>query len=200
MTLESLSDAAFGGFDSISDLNGEQHFVQSGSFPLLEIAMYVGKTLFAQIMDFLPWKTFHRIVARHGGDHRVRTLTCAEHFCILSWGTDLLPERAADAPGTVVLMRLANDRQRTLQEVFVRFAAPEEYTFSKTIVPVKLAQHEGEKLVSRSQAKRLTMRFERFQTVVLDFTGVEEIGQAFADEVSGYSSRRIRGQSCCLST
>ena len=47
--------------------------------------MYVGKTLFAQIMDFLPWKTFHRIVARHGGDHRVRTLTCAEHFRILSF-------------------------------------------------------------------------------------------------------------------
>jgi hypothetical protein len=48
---------------------------------------------------------------------------------------------------------------------------------------VKLAQHEGEKLVSRSQAKRLTMRFERFQSVVLDFEGVAEIGQAFADEV-----------------
>ena len=47
--------------------------------------MYVGKTLFSQIMDFLPWKTFHRIVARHGGDHRVRTLTCAEHFRILAF-------------------------------------------------------------------------------------------------------------------
>jgi len=67
--------------------------------------------------------------------------------------------------------------------VFDQFAAPEDYTFAKTIVPVRLAQHEGEKLISRSQAKRLTMRFERFQTVVLDFTGVEEIGQAFADEV-----------------
>ena len=42
--------------------------------------MYVGKTLFAQVMDFLPWKTVHRIVARYGGDHRVRTLTCAEQL------------------------------------------------------------------------------------------------------------------------
>lgn len=42
--------------------------------------MYVGKTLFAQVMDFLPWKTFHRIVARYGGNHRCRTLTCAEQF------------------------------------------------------------------------------------------------------------------------
>jgi len=31
-------------------------------------------------MDFLPWKTFHRIVSRYGGDHRVRTLTCAEQL------------------------------------------------------------------------------------------------------------------------
>ena len=42
--------------------------------------MNTGKTLFAQIMDFLPWKTFHRIVARYGGDKGVRTLTCAEQF------------------------------------------------------------------------------------------------------------------------
>ncbi len=47
--------------------------------------MYVGKPLFAQVMDFLPWKTFHRIVDRHGGDHRVRTPTCAEHFRILAF-------------------------------------------------------------------------------------------------------------------
>jgi hypothetical protein len=30
--------------------------------------MYLGKTLFAQAMDFVPWKTFHRIVNRYGGD------------------------------------------------------------------------------------------------------------------------------------
>lgn len=45
--------------------------------------MYEGKTLFAQIMDFLPWKTFHRIVARRGGDHRTRRLSCAEQFRIM---------------------------------------------------------------------------------------------------------------------
>ncbi|MDB5392505.1 MAG: transposase, family [Rhodospirillales bacterium] len=42
--------------------------------------MYVGQTLFSQLMDFLPWKTFHRIVVRYGGDHRVRTLSCAEQY------------------------------------------------------------------------------------------------------------------------
>ena len=42
--------------------------------------MYAGKTLFAQLMDFLPWSTFARLVDRYDGDHRVRTLTCAEQF------------------------------------------------------------------------------------------------------------------------
>jgi len=97
--------------------------------------------------------------------------------------TDVLLEDPNEVRGTVVRMVLSNDSKRTTREVFLEFAAPEEFTFDKTIVPVKLAQHEGEKLVSRSQAKRLTTRFERFRAVILDFAGVEEIGQAFADEV-----------------
>jgi Domain of unknown function (DUF4372) len=36
--------------------------------------MNVGKTLFAQIMEFVPWKTFSRIIARHNGDTGTRTL------------------------------------------------------------------------------------------------------------------------------
>lgn len=47
--------------------------------------MYVGKTLFAQLMDYLPWTTFARIVNRYGGNHRVRTLSCAEQFRILAF-------------------------------------------------------------------------------------------------------------------
>jgi hypothetical protein len=42
--------------------------------------MHVGRTLFAQVMDFLPWTTFQRIVASYQGDRRVRTLSCAEQF------------------------------------------------------------------------------------------------------------------------
>ena len=47
--------------------------------------MYAGKTLFAQIMDFLPWKTFHRLVSRHEGNRGVRTLSCAEQFRVLAF-------------------------------------------------------------------------------------------------------------------
>lgn len=47
--------------------------------------MNVGKTLFAQIMDFLPWTTFTRYVQRYGGDRGVRTLPCAEQFRIMAF-------------------------------------------------------------------------------------------------------------------
>jgi hypothetical protein len=47
--------------------------------------MNTGKTLFAQVMDFLPWKTFHRIVDRHRGNLRIRTLSCADQFRIMAF-------------------------------------------------------------------------------------------------------------------
>jgi hypothetical protein len=105
------------------------------------------------------------------------------HFRHYHRALDNLTERAADAPGTLVMMRLANDSPRTMRAIFDEFSDPEEYTFDKTVVPLRLAQYEGEKLVSRSQAKRVAHRFERFKRVVLDFEGVAEIGQAFADEL-----------------
>ena len=96
---------------------------------------------------------------------------------------DAIAEQAADTPGTRVRMRLVNTSPRILREVFDAFTDPEEYSFDKTVVPLRLAQYEGEKLVSRSQAKRVAQRFERFKRVELDFAGVSEIGQAFADEL-----------------
>ena len=47
--------------------------------------MNAGKTLFAQLMNFLPWSTFNRYVARYGGDKGVRTLTCAEQFRVMAF-------------------------------------------------------------------------------------------------------------------
>jgi hypothetical protein len=47
--------------------------------------MNTGKTLFAQLMDFLPWTTFTRIVERHGGDRYVKSLTCADQFRVMAF-------------------------------------------------------------------------------------------------------------------
>jgi hypothetical protein len=50
-----------------------------------EDGMNVGKTLFAQVMEFVPWKTFGRIIARHKGDCGVRALSCADLFRVLAF-------------------------------------------------------------------------------------------------------------------
>ncbi len=47
--------------------------------------MYAGKTLFAQIMDYVPWTTFNRIVTRYNGNYRVRSLSCADQFRVLAF-------------------------------------------------------------------------------------------------------------------
>jgi len=47
--------------------------------------MNVGKTLFAQVMEYVPWKTFGRIIDRHSGDAGVRTLDCADLFRVMAF-------------------------------------------------------------------------------------------------------------------
>ena len=84
--------------------------------------------------------------------------------------------------GTAVFMKLKNHSSRKLTKIFDDFADI-DYGFNKTIVPVALAQYGDELIVSRSQAKRLLNRIDRFKTVILDFKGVDAVGQAFADEI-----------------
>ena len=86
--------------------------------------------------------------------------------------------------GTLILMNIRRGSSRELREVFDSFTSgPDDFNFSKTVIPVKLASYDNEKLVSRSQAKRLLLRVERFQHVVFDFQDVPSVGQAFADEI-----------------
>ena len=47
--------------------------------------MNVGKTLFAQIMEFVPWTSFARIVDRYSGNTRVRRMSCAEQFRVMAF-------------------------------------------------------------------------------------------------------------------
>ena len=90
----------------------------------------------------------------------------------------------------MVRMELHNHTARTTKKVFDKFSVGEDYGFTKTVVPVKLTQYGDDNLVSRSQAKRLLARVEKFKIVVLDFSRVASIGQAFADEVFRVFVRR----------
>ena len=129
----------------------------------------------------------------HSGEGIFFTSRMFDEFSILSGdlflqisGRDnwLLESKEENFKGTIVSMTINTGTKRTIKEVFNRFAGPEnDYSFSKTYLPVHLAKIGDENLISRSQAKRLLTRLEPFKEVFLDFEGVDIIGQAFADEI-----------------
>lgn len=129
----------------------------------------------------------------HTGEGIFFTSRMCDEFAIMSdrvsfWrrgGEDwLLSDKIEAIEGTLVHMVVNRFTERTTSEVFSQYASEfDEYGFTRTHIPVRLAAYEGEVLVSRSQARRLLARFEKFKEVILDFTGVGIIGPAFADEV-----------------
>lgn len=131
---------------------------------------------------------------KHTGEGIFFSTRMFDHFTILSGklyysrkskGDDwLIEDRELDQSGTSVMMKIDRNSSRTTKEVFDEFTSEaSNYGFTKTHVPVKLAIYGHENLISRSQAKRLLARFDKFREVLLDFDGVEKIGQAFADEI-----------------
>lgn len=91
-------------------------------------------------------------------------------------------ENEKPVAGTSIHLTLANGAKRTSKEIFDQYSN-EDYAFSKTVVPVNLARYDNDALLSRSQARRVLARLDRFSTVLLNFENVEHVGQAFADEV-----------------
>ena len=47
--------------------------------------MYTGTTIFAQIMNLLPWRRFQTCVAKYNGDYKIKTFKCAEHFRVMAF-------------------------------------------------------------------------------------------------------------------
>jgi anti-sigma regulatory factor (Ser/Thr protein kinase) len=133
----------------------------------------------------------------HSGEGIFFSSRAFDRFSLLSLGLSvavvggqswLLDEKLypVDMPekGTIVGMIIRTASARTLESVFDQFSnKDDDYRFTRTNVPVALVRSGDENLVSRSQAKRLLARLDRFADVVLDFNGVESIGQAFADEI-----------------
>ncbi len=84
--------------------------------------------------------------------------------------------------GTLIYMCISTNADWSKNDVFKRYQ-DDDLRFRRTHVPIALAREKGQQLVSRSQAKRILARFEQFTEVLLDFKGVDYIGQGFADEI-----------------
>ncbi len=65
-----------------------------------EARAHIGKTLFAQVMDFVPWTSFAGIVQRHGGNSDVHTLYCAEQFRTMAFAQLTWRESLRDIEAT----------------------------------------------------------------------------------------------------
>jgi anti-sigma regulatory factor (Ser/Thr protein kinase)/uncharacterized protein (DUF1330 family) len=131
--------------------------------------------------------------AAHPGQGIFFTARMFDVFSILSKGV-LLTHTSGDGddwsvepqqggPGTLVTMTLKNDTSRRMRDIYEKFSSRMSPGFSTTVVFAHLAHHGTEKLVSRSEAKRLLARIDQFKVALIDFDNVESIGQAFADEI-----------------
>jgi STAS-like domain of unknown function (DUF4325) len=129
----------------------------------------------------------------HTGEGIFFTSRMFDSFDIISGGVyfnhhfgddrDWILEMEQFKSGTNVWMEINSHTSRTAKKIFDQYTSGDNFGFNKTVVPVKLAQYGNDKLISRSQAKRLLARIELFKTVIFNFEGVEFIGQAFADEI-----------------
>ena len=92
-----------------------------------------------------------------------------------------LKDSAKKGKGTRVRFSISLDSKKEIGEVFRRYT-DDSFIFSKTEVTIKLYDRDAS-YVSRSQARRLLSGLEKFKTIILDFRGIEAIGQGFADEI-----------------
>jgi len=132
--------------------------------------------------------------SRHTGEGIFFVSRMFDRFVVFSDGLFFSPNEMEDQEilrfresdrGTGVEMAISAKSKRITQEVFSLYTSEEDddFTFSRTDVPVSLARFGGDHLVSRSQARRLLDRLHDFEYIRLDFSGVDTIGQAFADEI-----------------
>ena len=111
-------------------------------------------------------------------------LTFRSHKIILTFDNnkrDTFFSSSRYLKGTEVYFSIKKYSKRKISGVFNQYAPEEfDYKFARTKVLIKLLQSE---YVSRSEAKRLLVGLDKFREIILDFKGVKNIGQGFADEV-----------------
>lgn len=168
-----------------------------------------GIGIFRKIQDFFAYKSVGEVMEElfkgklttdsknHTGEGIFFTSRIMDYFAAISdnavftndkctdWKYDLtdhpeIAEKIDMDHGTVIFMRLSNYSKKTTKEIFDEYADIEG-GFIRTRIPLKNIYETYP--VSRSQAKRLSSRFDSFEEVELDFDGVDEIGQGFAHEL-----------------
>jgi len=146
---------------------------------------------FEAMQDLLKGKTTS-YPERHSGEGIFFTSKVADRFSLSSYGYEMIVDNLIDdvffkqtedvVIGTRVNFCINRDSDRQVMDVFNRFSSDDEMQFDTTEIRVKLYE-PGLDYISRSQGRRMMASLDRFKQIVLDFEGVDSIGQGFADEV-----------------
>lgn len=127
--------------------------------------------------------------ANHSGEGIFFTSKMMDNFLIYSSGKiftsskfddDIILDLNANVHGTCVLMSLSNFTHKTTKEIFDQYSDTDG-SFVTTRIPLKNVFDAAP--VSRSQAKRVCNRLEKFEEAILDFDGIEWMGQGFAHQI-----------------
>jgi anti-sigma regulatory factor (Ser/Thr protein kinase) len=136
--------------------------------------------------------------SRHSGEGLFFSSKAVTRFRLesqgVAWVVDNQVGDRAVAPsevrrGTQVVLAVVNGHTPRLEEVFRAYTDSETLRFTRTRTTIRLGTL-GSSLVSRSEAKRVTARLAEFREAVLDFSGVEVVGQGFCDEIFRVFARR----------
>jgi STAS-like domain of unknown function (DUF4325) len=138
-----------------------------------------------------------RIPIKSNGHVRANILLSSrmtDHFTVISKRVVLTHQDGIDwdwtldrsddeIPGTLICMIINNDTEKTFEQTIRKCKASAKDASAKTCIPVRLMDYSAEALYSRSQARRVLDRVDRFKVAILDFFGVKKIGPAFADQI-----------------
>jgi len=143
------------------------------------------------IQELIKGKTT-TIPHSHSGEGIFFTSKIADLFILDSFGyrlrvdnkiNDVFIEKIKPFIGTKVRFEISGNSDKHLNDIFLEYEAePGSFSFDKTKVHVKLFK-AGTIYISRSQARRLMANLEKYKLIILDFSGINTVGQAFADEV-----------------
>lgn len=129
--------------------------------------------------------------SKHTGQGIFFTSKAVDVFVLISngwkWTVDNVRQDEAIAQvrpyrGTQVQFEVDPSTTRSIDEVFDEYTDKTTFRFDRTRTVVRLFEYDVT-FVSRSEAKRLTRNLEKFEEVVVDFRGIEGVGQGFADEI-----------------
>ncbi len=129
----------------------------------------------------------------HSGEGIFWTSKIADYFELKSYEYSLIVDneisdyaiKKLDEPvlGTEVIFKIEKESNKSIRELFHQYSFDDKkLTLDTTTVPIKLYDL-GEAWISRSQAKKLLVGLEKYKKVIIDFRGVDLIGQGFADEI-----------------